>query len=248
MKRQNLRKALMVVFVLSLPVTMFYLSPLLTLQGAWKGIVTSSLLFVALSAVLAFFAGRVFCGWICPGGAVQEVLFPANDRRIPGGKYDLIKYGVAAIWLAFLAAFFVRAGGILSVAPLYGIEGGVSLATPVSYLMFYIAMGGMVVLSLAVGRRPFCHYGCLLAPFMIAGKYAAIKLGTPRLRLHAESEKCIDCKLCTKNCPMSLEVNAMVRASAMDSPECISCAACVDVCPKKVISLSFSSAVSTKKE
>ena len=83
---------------------------------------------------------------------------------------------------------------------------------------------------------------------MIAGKYVAIKLGTPRLRLHAESEKCIDCKLCTKNCPMSLEVNAMVRASAMDSPECISCAACVDVCPKKVISLSFSSAVSTKKE
>ena len=239
MKRQNLRKALMVVFVLSLPVTMFYLSPLLTLQGAWKGIVTSSLLFVALSAVLAFFAGRVFCGWICPGGAVQEVLFPANDRRIPGGKYDLIKYGVAAVWLAFLAAFFVRAGGILSVAPLYGIEGGVSLATPVSYLMFYIAMGGMVVLSLAVGRRPFCHYGCLLAPFMIAGKYAAIKLGTPRLRLHAESEKCIDCKLCTKNCPMSLDVNAMVKREKMEHAECILCGTCVDGCAQGAIRYGF---------
>ena len=246
MKRQNLRKALLVIFVLSLPVTMFYLSPLLTLQGAWKGIVTSSLIFVAVSAVLAFFAGWVFCGWICPGGAVQEVLFPANDRRVPGGKYDLVKYGVAAVWLAFLVAFFVRAGGVLSVHPLYGIESGVSLATPVSYVMFYVAMGGMVVLSLAVGRRPFCHYGCMLAPFMIAGKYAAIKLGAPRLHLEAESEKCIDCKLCTKNCPMSLDVHAMVRSSGMDSPECISCAACVDVCPKKVLSFTFSSSRSKK--
>ena len=70
MNRQNWRKALLALAVLSLPVTMFYLSPLLTLQGAAKGIVTSSLIFVVLSAVLAFFTGRVFCGWICPGGAV----------------------------------------------------------------------------------------------------------------------------------------------------------------------------------
>jgi len=81
---------------------------------------------------------------------------------------------------------------------------------------------------------------------MIAGKYAAKKIGSPRLHLEAESEKCIDCKLCTKNCPMSLDVNAMVRSSEMDSPECISCAACVDVCPRQVISLVFSSTGSKK--
>jgi len=55
MKRQKWRIALMVLFVLSLPVTMFYLSPLLTLQGARRGIVTSSLLFVGAAAVAAFF-------------------------------------------------------------------------------------------------------------------------------------------------------------------------------------------------
>ena len=230
----------MALAVLSLPVTMFYLSPLLTLQGAAKGIVTSSLIFVVLSAVLAFFAGRVFCGWICPGGAVQEILFPANDRRVPGGWLDLIKYGIAAAWLAALVAFFAKAGGILSVQPLFGIEGGLSLATPVSYLMFYVAMGGMVVFSIAAGRRPFCHYGCLLSPFMTAGRLAGRLAGTPQLHLEAESEKCIDCRLCTKNCPMSLDVNSMVRRGSMFSPECISCGACVDVCPKKVISFSWS--------
>jgi ferredoxin-type protein NapH len=241
MKRQNLRKALMVIFILSLPVTMFYLSPLLTLQGALKGIVTSSLIFIVVSAVIAFFAGRVFCGWICPGGAVQEALFPANDSRVLGEKFNLIKYGIAAVWLMTLVVFFVMAGGILSIKPLYGIEGGFSLGTPKSYLMFYVAMGAMVTLSLLLGRRSFCHYGCMLAPFMILGKWAARKFNTHHFHLVADSSKCIDCKLCTKNCPMSLDVNAMVRLGDMYSSECISCGACVDVCPKKVIFFSFSS-------
>lgn len=242
MKRQNIRKTLLVIFILSLPITMFYLSPLLTLQGALRGIVTSSLLFVVISAIIAFFAGRIFCGWICPGGAVQEVLFPANDRRVVGGKYDFIKYGIAMIWLAILMFLFVKAGGIMAIKPLYGIEGGFSLRTSTSYLMFYIAMGAIVILSLLIGRRPFCHYGCLLDPFMIAGKWAATKTKMPHLHLEADSSKCIDCKLCTKSCPMSLDVNAMVRSENMYSHECISCGACVDICPRKVISYSFSKA------
>ncbi|MGI6783969.1 MAG: 4Fe-4S binding protein [Aminivibrio sp.] len=241
MKRQNWRKALMGLAVLSLPVTMLYLSPLLTLQGAARGVVTSSLIFVILAAAIAFFAGRVFCGWICPGGAVQEILFPANDRRLGGGRADYIKYGIAAAWLGALIYLFVRAGGVKSVIPLFGIESGLSLSSGKTFVMFYIAMGGMAFLSLMLGRRPFCRYGCLLAPFMIGGRKAARAAGTPCLRLEAESEKCIHCKLCTKACPMSIDVHGLVTAGDMFSPECISCGACVDVCPKAVLTLAWGS-------
>lgn len=239
MKRQNLRKALIALAVLSLPVTMLYLSPLLTLQGAAGGIVTSSLIFVLLSAIIAFFAGRVFCGWICPGGAVQEILFPANDRRLGGGRADYIKYGIAAAWLGALIYLFAQAGGIRSIRPLFGIESGLSLSSGKTYIMFYIAMGGMVFLSLMLGRRPFCRYGCLLAPFMIAGRRAARAVGAPCLRLEKDSEKCIHCKLCTKVCPMSIDVHGLVTMGDMYSSECISCGACADVCPRGVISLAW---------
>ena len=239
MNRQNYRKALMVIAVLSLPITMFYLSPILTLQGAAGGIVTASLIFIVAVTVVSFFAGRVFCGWICPGGAVQEILFPANDRRLKGGKGDWIKYAAAVLWIGVLLGLFFRAGGLRAVEPLFGIEGGLSLTTPLSYVIFYIAMGGIVVFSLLLGRRPLCRYGCLLAPFMIAGRWAAKKAPIPHLHLEGEPDKCIDCKLCTKNCPMSLDVNAMVRRGGMFSPECISCGACVDVCPKRAISFSW---------
>lgn len=239
MKRQNIRKALMAVAVLSLPVTMFYLSPILTLQGAAGGIVTASLIFLVAVTVVSFFAGRVFCGWICPGGAVQEILFPANDKRLKGGKADKIKYAFAILWLGLLLWLFFRAGGVRSVEPLFGIKGGLSLTTPLSYLIFYIAMGGIVAFSLLLGRRPLCRYGCLLAPFMIAGRLGAKYSPVPHLHLEGDPDKCIDCKLCTKNCPMSLDVNAMVRSGKMFSSECIACGACVDVCPKKAIFFSW---------
>jgi polyferredoxin len=168
------------------------------------------------------------------------LLFPANDRRLKGGRPDLIKYGLATLWLMAIAALFIRAGG-LRVSPLFGIEGGVSLGSRTSYVMFFTAMGGMVALSLLAGRRPFCRYGCLLAPFMIAGKCTSRAVGSPRLRLAADGERCIHCMLCTKNCPMSIDVHAMVQGNAMESPECISCGACVDSCPKDVLSFAFSS-------
>lgn len=240
MKRQNLRKAMMVFAVLSLPVTMFYLSPLLTVQGAAKGIVTASLIFAGIIPIVAAFAGRIFCGWLCPGGAVQELLFPANNRRVRGGKLDLVKYGVTVAWLLAIVVLFFRAEEF-SIAPLFGIEGGVSLGTAKSYVMFYVAMGGLAVLSLFVGRRPFCHYGCLLAPLMIVGKRASKKTGCPSLHLEADTELCIHCNLCTKNCPMSLDVHAMVQRGDMENSECISCGACVDSCPKGVLSFAFSS-------
>ena len=61
----------------------------------------------------------------------------------------------------------------------------------------------------------------------------------PALRLKANKDECISCKTCTKNCPMSLNVNEMVQKSSMRNSECILCGTCVDVCPNGVVKYSF---------
>ena len=61
----------------------------------------------------------------------------------------------------------------------------------------------------------------------------------PGLRMTVEQSKCIDCKLCTKNCPMGLDVHHMVKVNHIDEYECSMCGECVDHCPKKVISYKF---------
>jgi polyferredoxin len=79
-----------------------------------------------------------------------------------------------------------------------------------------------------------------MAPFMILGRKLSNLLRTPALRLRAETEKCISCQRCTVACPMSLDVNAMVQARAMENSDCILCGACIDICPKDVITYTVS--------
>ena len=59
--------------------------------------------------------------------------------------------------------------------------------------------------------------------------------------LNAEKDRCIDCMTCTKNCPMSLDVNDMVKNEKMEQSECILCATCIDGCKENVIKYSFKS-------
>lgn len=70
---------------------------------------------------------------------------------------------------------------------------------------------------------------------MILGRRIRNLARWPSLRLQADASKCIDCLRCTSECPMSLEVNRMVRAGDMEHSECILCGTCADVCPKGVI-------------
>ena len=75
---------------------------------------------------------------------------------------------------------------------------------------------------------------------MILGRKIRNLFRWPALRLKAEPDQCTNCKKCTANCPMSLDVNGMVQRGAMEQSECALCGTCVDVCPKDVIRFSFS--------
>jgi ferredoxin len=84
--------------------------------------------------------------------------------------------------------------------------------------------------------RGFCHTFCWMAPFMIIGGKLGSLLSIRVIRLKADKDKCINCKICTRNCVMSLPVDAMVKNNKMNHTECILCGACIDNCPKKAIS------------
>jgi polyferredoxin len=74
-----------------------------------------------------------------------------------------------------------------------------------------------------------------MAPFMVIGTKIKDFLKLPSLHLEADQNKCINCKQCSKKCPMSLEVNEMVQSGSMKNAECILCGECVDGCPKSAI-------------
>ena len=238
--RQRVRNGILLLFFISFPVVLNYLSPFLSVHGASQGIISGSLLFFALLFASSLILGRAFCGWVCPGGAVQEMCMRINDRRVRGRRLDWIKYLIWVPWFAFILFFLIRSGRALAIQPLYSMDNFISVSSAPMYIVYFAVLAVIIVPSLAVGRRAMCHSICWMAPFMILGRKLRNLGRWPALRLRADTERCVSCGTCTKSCSMSLEVQEMVERSRMESSECILCGRCVDNCPQGVIRYSFS--------
>jgi ferredoxin-type protein NapH len=221
------------------PITLNYFSPYIIIDGASQGIITGSFIVFALLFLSSLFLGRLWCAWLCPGGGLQEACLAVNARPARGGKLDWIKWAIWIPWVGIIAVTAVSAGGYHAVDLFHMTESGITIDEPSRYVMYYIVVGVFVTLALATGLRGGCHYICWMAPFMIIGRTLRNLVRWPALRLKADRDKCTDCKSCTANCPMSLDVNGMVQRGYMENRECILCGSCADICPKDVITYSF---------
>jgi len=234
LSRQKIRKAILIVSFLLLPVTLFYVSPIVILMGAARGIATGSLLLFAALAVLSLGVSRAWCGWLCPMGAWQEICSPVMKRRVDGRR-DRVKYGVTVLWLSLLAYLFAAAGGIRAVDPFYATENGLSIASLETLVIAGFIFLAIFAAAYFMGRRGFCRVLCPAAVLMIVGRKVRNAFGWPALQLAADAGRCIDCERCSKACPMGLDVHDRVKEGQMESTECILCAACADACPEGVI-------------
>jgi ferredoxin-type protein NapH len=246
-RRQRIRKALLFVSLLLLPVTLYYFSPVIILESATQGIVNASLIVFGLMLVSSLFVGRLWCGWACPAGGLQEFGTPINDRPVRQRHINWIKWAIWLPWVGGIAAVAIRAGGYRMVNPFYHFEGGITLAQPLEpgappwFFIYYVIVALFAGLAVVVGRRASCHSICWMAPFMILGRRLRNLIRWPALRLAADHTTCSNCGTCTRNCPMSLDVHSMVQRADMEHDECILCGTCVDGCPRSALRFSFSS-------
>ena len=116
--RQRFRKALLFISLLLFPVTLYYFSPYLIVMGASKGIINGSFIVFGLMFLSALFVGRLWCGWGCPAGGLQEFGACINNKPAPGGKLDRIKWFVVWIpWISIIAIIVIRTGGYHTIDP-----------------------------------------------------------------------------------------------------------------------------------
>jgi ferredoxin-type protein NapH len=64
------------------------------MQSAAEGLINASFIVFAAMLISSLFVGRLWCGWACPAGALQELAAPVNNRPVSRGV-DRIKW---AIW------------------------------------------------------------------------------------------------------------------------------------------------------
>jgi polyferredoxin len=192
----------------------------------------SNFILLAGTIVLALLRGRVFCGWICMFGWIQEI--PARlgkwifkkrfsvllviDKPLRYLKYIVLfavlyfTWGMAALVISPydpLAAYAHIPAGFASM-----VDG---------YLIGTIILIGSFVLSFFYDRV-FCKYLCPMGAFLgIISKISSYKI-------KRDEETCINCNKCTKACPVNIDV---AKLKSVTDAECINCLECVTVCPTK---------------
>lgn len=184
--------------------------------------------------------GRMTCGWLCPFGLLQDALKKITTRkaRLPRWMGKL-KY-VALVVLVVALPFFLMETWYCKLCPAGGLEGGIPWAAGGSLgaeameglaigRLFWVKMvilGGFL-LAMVYVKRPFCRTFCPLgAIFALFNKVSLV-------RLHLDRSSCNDCGMCSRVCPVDLDV---VRE--LDSPECIKCLDCTR-CPSGAIKTHF---------
>ncbi len=238
-KRQRIRLALIIGSFVLYPATFAYISCPIITEGASLGIVTGGLIVFALLFLSSLFLGRIWCGYLCPSGGLQEAFRFAYDRPLRTRKVKILKYLIFLGIFGSLGFAIWSAGGLRTVDPLYGTAGGISIAGAAGAAAFLGPVFIIVIFTLIFGRRGFCHSFCPIAVMIMIGRGIRNLFRWPALHLEADEEKCTGCGICSKNCPMSLDVESMVREGRMENADCILCGSCVDGCPGNAISYSW---------
>ena len=99
MKRQKIRKTIILFSFLLFPITIWYFSPYLIIQAASEHIMNGSFFVFMTMLISSMFLGRVWCGFLCPAGGLQECVIRCNDVPAKQGPRDKIKYVIWTLWI-----------------------------------------------------------------------------------------------------------------------------------------------------
>lgn len=215
-KRQKIRLGITAFMFLMFPVIVNYLSPVLILGGASEGIINGSFMLFILLFLSSLFFGRAWCGWVCPASGMQNAC-TFREKKAKTGAGNVVRMIVWLIWLGLIAFLFIKAGGIKDADVLYHTEQVISILDPIIVIIYLAVVLLVFGMLLIWGNRAFCKYLCWMAPFMIIGDKIRHALKIPGLKLKSESDKCISCKICNKNCPMDIDVMGMVQQNKMQN-------------------------------
>lgn len=90
------RKLLMFLWIIALPITFNWMSPVLIIMGGFEGYITLSFIIFAVWFISSLIFGRAFCAYGCQWGAAQEVLGDSVPKQLDPTKKksrrNIIKY------------------------------------------------------------------------------------------------------------------------------------------------------------
>jgi len=208
-------------------------NPMVALVKTFKGFTgiggntAAWLMVLALFCLLAIIGTKAVCGWVCPYGALQELLFKLpffaawkKKHKAPFWLTNGMRIGLFALFVAALIwnMFGLKQQG----RTIYHVINPFNLfEANFSSLSVALYIGATLALSLFF-YRPHCSAVC---PFGLVS-WVLEKLSVFKIRINRQA--CTSCGACVKACPgqamKGLYEQAVLRA------DCFSCGECLQAC------------------
>ncbi len=180
--------------------------------------------------------GRTICGFLCPVGLGQELLYMIKTPKLKKSKatrvFSYFKYVVLIVFGVVMPLLFSIPGFCEYICPAGTFEGGLGLLSNPANVDLLSMLGPLfswkltLLIVFAVASvfiyRVFCRFFCPLGA--LYGFFCRIAL----LGVKLDKNKCTDCGLCVSVCKMDIK--------RVGDHECIHCGKCISVCPVNAIS------------
>ncbi len=184
---------------------------------------------VGIPAVAAIVFGRIFCGWICPMGAVQyfihreEIGKKAKSLDAGPRLHNFLRFGkylvLATLIIAVVATGTTVFSSIDPFKALFNVD--FTLLIPTLILVALLAASLFIAF-------PWCKYVCPLGAFMaLFSRFSFFKVRI--------NDKCTNCKACHKVYCSYRAIQEGETKPTIKQMECMRCGECLSRCPYKAM-------------
>ncbi|HPG30643.1 MAG TPA: 4Fe-4S binding protein [bacterium] len=179
-----------------------------------------------------FFLNGSVCGWVCPFGVFQDLIYRIN-RNINEKPIAFQQFKMTFKISNYFRFFFfivIISGIVIFNLDIIAAVNPFLIFNPILLWSGSAFFSALILISSLFIYRPFCFLFC---PFGLASWFAE-RFSINKIRVN--KNKCSSCGKCVDFCPSGTMESILTNQKT--KPDCYLCGTCVENCPDKAISIS----------